>query len=187
MIKDLIIVDDVFKDPDSMVDLANSLPFYRRHDHPEVESRLSNWNAWRTCNLLKDQQRMQVATERISDAVQSTILHGSVPYERRFEFNWNGSAYFHRIDEDRNLGNETLHKDAAAYAGIVYLTKDPKPNSGTIIYIDDQPYEIENRYNRLIMYRADYIHRPAGGFGVGESSRLTLLMFFNSITFTMKV
>jgi hypothetical protein len=71
--------------------------------------------------------------------------------------------------------NETVH-----FAGVVYLSPEPKPNSGTSFFedVNTKLATIDNVYNRFIFYPADIIHSPTNPFGeTNEDSRLTLTFF----------
>jgi len=67
-------------------------------------------------------------------------------------------------------------------AGIIYLTPNPPPNTGTSFVIDGEIYNIENVYNRFLMYSPDITHAPQNYFGnTKENSRLTVTMFHYGI------
>ena len=74
------------------------------------------------------------------------------------------------------------HTDSESvdFAGIIYLSPEPKPNSGTSFFADinTKVGEIENVYNRFVFYPSDIIHAPTNPFGdTNENSRLTLTFF----------
>jgi len=69
------------------------------------------------------------------------------------------------------------HFDQCSFAGVIYLNKSPEDNSGTILMIDDEEVVIENRYNRLVMYK-NILHRPQRFFGTDiDTARMTLTFF----------
>jgi hypothetical protein len=106
----------------------------------------------------------------------------------------NLNIYFHyTIDSTKNdvvnFTETRLHKDATEWAGVVYLTPNPKPNSGTTIHNNkgEMVHNIENKYNRLIFYKGDILHGVLDTFGDNiENSRLTVTIFGNKLPKTGK-
>lgn len=79
-----------------------------------------------------------------------------------------------------------VHKDEAAWAGVLYLTPNAPYEAGTGIYEKiNNSWElvtaIGNVYNRLVLYSGSLYHRSIlPGFGSNkETSRLTQVFFFN--------
>jgi hypothetical protein len=71
--------------------------------------------------------------------------------------------------------SEVIH-----FAGVVYLSPNPPPHSGTSFFEDVSKKigEVENVYNRFVFYPADIIHSPTNPFGeTNEDSRLALTFF----------
>lgn len=90
------------------------------------------------------------------------------------------------------------------WSGVVYLSPDPQPWSGTSIWrhkdtntciasqgiryyrgpetLDhfDLAFLVENRYNRLLLFRENILHRVETGFGTGDDARLTQTFFFQT-------
>lgn len=88
-------------------------------------------------------------------------------------------GYFHyTIGEDMT---DTTHTDHSFdYAGVLYLTPNPQPNSGTIFYNEnnEEINHVENVYNRLVIYPATILHRIKESFGNNISNgRLTYTVF----------
>jgi hypothetical protein len=75
-------------------------------------------------------------------------------------------CYFHyTINEDMS---STIHTDGVFdYAGVLYLTPNPSPNSGTVFYNDNNEEidYVENVYNRLTIYPSNIPHRIKESFG----------------------
>jgi hypothetical protein len=81
-----------------------------------------------------------------------------------------------------------VHKDKdAQWAGVLYLTPNAPQEAGTGIFTETKPGEFElqdaiaNKYNRLVLYRGDLLHRSLlSGFGNSvETGRLTQVFFFD--------
>ena len=107
---------------------------------------------------------------------------------------YNFESYFQLcLPED---GNSWIHQDSILwdYACIIYLTPDPEPNSGTIIYdaiecgYDHYNKEkhsnyiirniIENKYNRMAIYDSMEFHKSDMYFGNDNNDgRLTIVSF----------
>jgi hypothetical protein len=74
------------------------------------------------------------------------------------------------------------HKDdhEYKYAGVVYLSKKPPKNSGTIIINEttNEKIIVENVYNRLVCYPSNFLHAPMDLFGSNiHNGRLTVTFF----------
>jgi hypothetical protein len=76
--------------------------------------------------------------------------------------------------------SDTTHTDGIYdYAGVLYLTPNPPPNSGTVFYDGDKEIGyVENVYNRLTLYPATIPHRIKESFGDEiTSGRLVYTVF----------
>jgi len=119
---------------------------------------------------------------------------------------WNGA--FHLMNALWTSASASIHHhykegDVAprGWSGVVYLSPNAPPFSGTSIWrakktglcvgaygavfeYDPTRFElallVENRYNRLVLFRESVLHRAESGFGLGLNSRLTQTFFFNS-------
>ncbi len=71
------------------------------------------------------------------------------------------------------------HTDKSDWAGVIYLTPNPKPNSGTILYNKENIQTIiENKYNKLVAYNSKITHSPDYTFGDNiTNARMTLTFF----------
>ena len=119
---------------------------------------------------------------------------------------WNGA--FHLLDEGFTNGRGLIHHhykpgdiETRGWTGVVYLSENPPSRAGTTIWRSretgkciapygrsfDNPVEdfelvhyIENRFNRLCLFRENVLHRAERGWGSGRNSRLTQTFFFNT-------
>lgn len=82
------------------------------------------------------------------------------------------------------------HVDERFYniAGLIYLQHDAPLNVGTIFFRKNEKseviptVEVENIYNRMIIFDPNVFHMPAGVFGnTLENSRLTITFFGTAI------
>jgi hypothetical protein len=90
-------------------------------------------------------------------------------------------CFFHyTLNEDMS---STIHTDGTFdYAGVLYLTPNPSPNSGTAFYNDNNEEidYVENVYNRLTIYPANIPHSIKESFGDNiNNSRLVYTIFIS--------
>ena len=196
------IVDDFFKDPDAIVEMAEGLNYY----NPNT----GNWPGTRTKQLHIENPRFFM----YFGAKLYSLFYDSVP-----EY-WKLQSHFQKIMpfckekyEKKNRG--WIHQDHDCwFGGIVYLTKNPESDTGTSVYkskdgydfqfedtlkmkeslykselVDDKQYEIDfdkmndqyeetvrinNVYNRLVIFN-NLTHHGVQTFGT--KPRLTLNFF----------
>ena len=118
----ITIVDDFFDDPDGIVEMANELKYYTPNS--------GNWPGTRTKNLHIEDDRFF----RYFGSKLHLLFYETVP-----EY-WNLQCHFQLIDpfsddkySKKNRG--WIHKDIDTwFGGIVYLQKNPEPDTGTSAY-----------------------------------------------------
>jgi hypothetical protein len=169
MMKDIVVLDNCI-DTGPLLDLAERVQFYDMDKHPrEVQAA---WKGQRTVSLFNDHN------EFITDQISQILVNTMTDYKdcaNRFDINWQGDAYFHKLRAKDKLDTSDIHIDRHfVYAAVLYLTKDAPEDAGTIIWKNDTAHRIENKFNRLVLYRADYLHSPMASF----DTRLTMVMFF---------
>jgi hypothetical protein len=185
MFNDIVIIENVFNDPDSIVEFAKCQTFYDREKHPTEST--SKWSGSRTLNI--GELNAEVFNQCISQVVTKSIekSFGTIsPY--KIDASWNSNIFFHQLTDKNVYEDSWIHTDDShqVYAGIVYLRRNPQVNSGTVIFINNRPVEIQNVFNRLVLYRSDYVHTAKSGFGQTlEDSRLTMNLFFKQLTISI--
>ena len=115
------IVDDFFSDPDAIVEMAESMNFY----NPNT----GNWPGTRT-------KQIYVENETFFNYLGVKIY--SLFYDSTPDF-WNLQAHFQKImpfceDKYDKKNRGWIHQDDTWFGGIVYLSKNPEPDTGTSIY-----------------------------------------------------
>ena len=127
----ITIVDNFFEDPDAIVEQALSYKYY----NPDI----GNWPGKRTKQLHAiDNRLFNYFGEKLFH------LHFNQAPER-----WTLQAHFQKIQpfgddkwDKRNRG--WVHQDIDTwFGGIVYLTKDPEPDTGTSIYRPKNGYTLQ--------------------------------------------
>lgn len=186
MLKDIFVADNVFSYPDEVVKWANLQKFYENETEELEPKKRTYWQGNRTLNLSCGENK-EKNNILMNDVLNACFLDQYNNFS--CNFSWIGSMYFHRLDKKCIFNNTWVHKDSNwLYAGVVYLNKDPPVNSGTMVYLENNKIEyVENKYNRLILYKSELEHSPMCGFGEGETSRLTFTMFLSKIGITIKI
>ena len=149
----ITIVDDFFDDPDGIVEMANELKYYTPNS--------GNWPGTRTKNLHIEDDRFF----RYFGSKLHLLFYETVP-----EY-WNLQCHFQMIhpfcdDKNSKKNRGWIHRDIDTwFGGIVYLKKDPEPNTGTSVYKVKQGYshqyakEIEQKealYRSEVVSDSDY-------------------------------
>lgn len=98
--------------------------------------------------------------------------------------NTNSKYHFHYSLESTQLDNK-IHKDFNSdYAGVFYLSPNPSPNSGTLLFDDNASVinDVTNIYNRLIAYPSNIWHSLNNSFGTNiVDGRLVFVIFYSLI------
>ena len=118
----ITIVDDFFEDPDAIVEMANELKYYTPNT--------GNLPGTRTKNLHIEEPRFF----RYFGSKLHLLFYESVPDY------WNLQCHFQLIhpfckDKYDNKNRGWIHQDIDTwFGGIVYLSPDPEPDTGTSVY-----------------------------------------------------
>ena len=133
----ITIVDNFFPDPDSIVDLANTLDFEYTTD--------GRWPGSRTKTLDKI-QRKDVYDFAQYSLCKINALYWSKP-RKEIEISM-GELGFQKIkpfvknkeDQFKSINKGWVHRDNVILGGLVYLTKNPQEHTGTSIYKPKKGY-----------------------------------------------
>ena len=118
----ITIVDNFFEDPDAIVKEAKTLKYF----NPQT----GNWPGTRTKNLHLELPKLHMY---FTQKLNSIFFEDNPDY-------WETSCHFQAIDP---LHEDQYHKknrgwihtdDNTWFGGIVYLNRDPEPDTGTSIY-----------------------------------------------------
>jgi hypothetical protein len=180
MLKEIAVIDNFFKEPEKIVTLALKQNYYTVKEHPhDYENTAPNifYNGRRTLSL-KNILDKEIC-ENINQQILTTLFKTHIREESEINISSDISCLFHSLFEDDQYDPRNMHEDSVIYAGIVYL--NPKLDSdkhGTIVKNVTIPY----KFNRLVIYRSDFMHCALNGYGNDiADSRLTLNIFINKI------
>lgn len=184
MINDILCVENIFDNPKEIINLAKQQKYYSFEDNPTVKNTNIKYSGKRTdhlFNILSNDDYFNLTNKIVSK------LFIDVP---SVKVKLQPVCLFHYLTEDDIPNNSWIHKDTSLYSGVIYLSEnfvDRFNNHGTKIFKKDQEINIRNEFNKLILYRGDYLHSANFGFGkTVEDSRLTLNFFINNITLDLK-
>jgi hypothetical protein len=220
----VVVVDDFYDDPGEIRRIALGTPFFQYFPPTEdqVGAKASRFvdlsPSWFSTalvrNLGEDVRHPEMGFRYNPPELRrrfEDLLHESVDpdtWESLGDW-WNGA--FHQINEHWQASGAAIHHHyrtgdvfPRGWSGVVYLSPNPKPWSGTSIwrhkdtgtciaspgvryYRDPDTLDhfelaflVENRYNRLLLFRENVLHRVETGFGIGKSARLTQTFFFQT-------
>lgn len=165
MITDLLIVDDFFPSPDNERVWARSLEYVN-----------SNFPG-KTLNN-RSSAIHEINTEKFN--FYKNLLYEKFQIPDLNFFKILGFSFQFNCENDYT----EIHSDIGwDIAGVVYLNPDAPKNSGTAFYSQmndkfNKVYEVENIYNRCILYPANLYHEGLNFFGnTLDNSRLNLVFF----------
>ena len=184
MFKDIIIIDNIFPEPDDVVNFAMQQVYNKNPNVDFDPKKGSCWRGLRTDSLsFIDNKRHHEYTKHIIES----IIHSDkqIPNTIEWKYEYDCDLVFHKLQVSDSQQQSWIHSDSSVYAGVIYLSRDPPLFSGTLIKKDKEEILVQNVFNRLVLYRADYKHTPLSGFGEGENSRLTISLFFRKINVSM--
>lgn len=174
-----IIIDDFYSDPDSVRKLALSQEFSVRGNFPG-----SRTQPWLPPDVKSAIQYIMNFAGKVTDWLEHSGYTGAFQLCTASDRTWIHSDFYNM------------------WAGVCYLTPDAPHTGGTGLFRHratgnwarlDTDYEgfdytkwdlfdrIGNRYNRLIIYRADMFHASLDYFGDSpQNARLFQTFFFNT-------
>lgn len=191
-IPELIVIDNFYKDPESIRRRALDLEFLSEENHGAVGFRCEK------DSLLTDEAKRYFEKIFNKKIKNDTNIGG---------WNYSTNGCFQWCPKDTRI---VYHCDTQEYAGIVFLTPDAPVKCGTSIFrhkkykikdnsifnkkdwfarvdepfTDPEPWEevdrIGNIYNRLVLFKSHNVHGVTEYFGEKiENSRLFQLFFFD--------
>jgi len=169
------IIDNFLKHPDLIRNIALTSLYYS----PTI---VDNWLGFRT------ELRNYTTDDDIKNVLNKILLASSKIFsidEKNYQIFWafHYSPKISQILVRDYFYDFNLHKDIFSdYAGVIYLNPSPPKNTGTSFKNNNKDYNIENVYNRIIIYDSAILHGPTSFFGdTIDNGRLCLVFFLKPI------
>lgn len=188
MLIEFMEIKDFFDNPDEILMLAKHQTFVEKDAHYHNANRDIFYNGVRSKTMqdINSDLYRKVLVRVFEKVIDKRFKEDLCKV--RIEYDFKADVYFHIMREQDKFNELWKHKDTSSIlAGVIYLNPNPKPNTGTLIYVDGDdkdPLIVENEFNKMVIYDASYLHAPQGGFGTDiNDSRLTLVFFMGEISF----
>lgn len=187
MITGIVEIKDFLPNPDEVVEVAKELPYFSRWEHPELMEQVLSWEGKRTDAIYKyDKELSDQLFHHLFMRATNHIV-GSDNFRLGYEYVGNSS--FHYMTKQDVYTDSWIHSDGGSlFAGVLYLNKETDKTAGTAIYVGGKRVEVENEYNKLVLYPANLKHTAIGGFGNDvNDARLSLAFFISSVAFRLSL
>lgn len=186
MLIDFIEVENVLDNPDEFITYSKQLDYYTKENNQNsIKGFYSGVRSKSLVDLNSDlyhRLNTEIFTKcanKIYPDSTNKILYG---------FGFETSIFFHLLTEQDKPNDTWLHQDPdCIWAGVIYLNKNPQPDSGTIVYRNGEKIIVPNQFNKLVLYSPTFDHMSQGGFGDNlDNGRLTITFFVNAFQFKIK-
>ena len=167
---DYKIVDNIFSNPHDVVEFANQQGYSLATDNPYATGNYAGRRSQAIHDINKD------AFEKLC----RIIMLPNIVRAKYEDVSWNISMYFSRIYAiDKPKANQIHTDQECIKAGIIYLKENINPDSGTILYNDNDKKlkECKNKFNRGFFYNPNIKHAPAKFV----DDRLTIVFFIRQL------
>ena len=179
MIPDILCVNNFFDDPHKIVELAKKQEYHLSKNNPSIINSKISYSGKRTLHF------SDIASEEecydLNNKMVSKLFKNIPPSNIRLQ----SICLFHCLFDTDIPNNSWVHNDTSLYSGVIYLNEnfvDKFNNHGTKIYKNGEELNISYEFNKMILYRGNYLHSPNFGFGQNiDDCRLTLNFFINEI------
>jgi hypothetical protein len=186
MLIDFIEVKNVFDNPDEIVEFAKRQEYLLKEHHNSLQKTFYSGLRTRALSVIDEQMYHYINNQIFTKCIEQ--LYPDTANKILYGFAFETSTFFHLLMEDNQFSESWIHQDPdCIWAGVIYLNKNSKPNSGTIIYRNGEKVVVDNEYNKLVLYSPTYDHASQGGFGTNpDDGRLTITFFVNAFQFRVK-
>jgi len=141
---------------------VNKFPGIRANDLSVIDPKFNN-------HLMT---RLQYAIDG-SQSVSGKINQNAEECKFNYSLTFEDTKYYYHYDTDYGMGQTN-------YAGIIYLNKNVPMGYGTTLVFPEETINIQNVYNRLVMYPTSVFHSLSGSFGSNRfNGRMVISIFFN--------
>lgn len=185
MFKDYIVIDNVLSESqiENLLSLSKKIGYYS-NELPEdngiqiLKDSLKPRGAWRGYR--------SGSLEQIDhDLWVSIFKHLIATIFGVRSFGFNIKSFLHMLPGNIIHDDRFWHTDDyELFAGVLYLNETPDSKSGTLLKVNGEIVNIENKFNRLVFYKASLTHMPAGWHGSKiEDMRMSLNFFISELEF----
>jgi hypothetical protein len=158
----MIIIDNFLPNPDQIREDALELTYTK------AEPGSPGWRGFRC-----------LYTSMVGDVLTELVREKLIGLDSKFDNPFLRCYFHYTLNEDMS---DTIHTDGVFdFAGVLYLTPNPPPNSGTAFYNhnNEEVDYVENVYNRLTIYPSNIRHSIKESFGDNiTNGRLVYTVFF---------
>ena len=175
----IIVVDNFLKHPNLARLKGLRQKYYTQDNHPKPNS-INQFPGIRANDL-------SVVDPKFNSNLKTTLqcaIDGSAGVSGRInpdieecKFNYSltfqNTKYHYHYDTDYGMSQTN-------YAGIIYLNKNVPMGYGTTLVFPGETINIQNVYNRLVVYPTSVFHSLSGSFGNNRfNGRMVIYIFFN--------
>jgi hypothetical protein len=190
MLSDLIVVDDVFKNPELIEMFSRSQKFYTWDEHPESKHKTYDWPGQHSTSVHSvDESMYQLIMNEIFNKTINQFLNIENPDNNFFNYSFNYKSQLHAelLTEEYKYSPLWIHKNIEyLYSGTIFLSPNPPADSGIAVYRNHEKTVIDNVFNRLVLYKPQYFHSDVKGFGTTVADgRMVLTLNIKKITFDL--
>ena len=187
MFSDIMCIDDILDNPDEIFEIAKKQKYYSCLENPKIKKNDKvkiSYNGKRTLSLCDVNKNLH---KQLTGQIINKVFRfqDSIRKDCNIVVRCQAISLFHYLTEDDVPNNTWPHRDTALFSGVIYLNKDFNDrfnNHGTKI-IEGKETDFAYKYNRMVLYRGDYMHSANFGFGKNiDDSRLTLNFFINDLS-----
>ncbi len=184
MLTDFRVIKNFFNDPDKIRQVALQQTYHTYEQESSFVKNNSRFPGRRTGNLFNSLDKLLY--KELMDEFFNKLFKETVRPDCNINYNATGYPVFHSLFEnDSDMGVGGLHRDSTILAAVVYLNHPQKEHCGTLIN-NGIDFEVPYEYNTCVMYRGDFLHGAAGGFGnTIETSRLSMNFFISDIELSL--
>lgn len=186
MFIDFIEIENVLDNPDEIVEFAKKQNYLTKEEYNSHTKTFWRGSRTKAISILDDTLAHHIDNQIFTKCINK--LYSDSSNRISYSFSSKISSFFHILTEKEIYDSSWIHKDRECiWAGVIYLNKNPKPDSGTVVYRNGEKIIVDNQYNKLVMYTPTYEHASQGGFGTNiDDGRLTITFFVNDFEFKVK-
>ena len=188
MFKDYLVIDNVLNQNniEKLLFLFKNIEYYSNESNScgirvidDNEKPQSNWRGFRS-------KLLHTIDNELFHNIFNSLITNVFEISSTSKVNYNISSHLHLLPGILKYKDEFWHRDSNhLFSGVIYLNQYPTTSAGTLLSINNQIIDIENKFNRLVLYKSNVIHSPAGWHGDSiNDMRLTLTFFVNNLEFT---